>query len=320
LISSFFQLPPTMQRKLNLFWALSRTPHGLIDMTTPALAALLCLGHFPPLSVITIGIITAFAGYTAVYAVNDLTDYHSDRKKAAAGGFDDSEDYLDGVMIRHPLAKGALSFSAGLAWAVGWSLVAMAGAYILNPVCLWIFLAGCLLEIIYCLLGNVSPLRALVNGAVKTCGPLAAIYAVNPDPPPVFLICLFLWIFFWEIGGQNIPADWTDIEEDRRFNAKTIPTSLGLRRAGLLSLGCLVVATFLAVAVFWASPLTFSPVYLAAALMINVYLLLLPALKLAESLEREMAMALFNRASYFPLAFFLLVLVRMVHLAFFPAV
>lgn len=280
-------------------------------MTTPALAALLCLGHFPPLHIIVLGLITAFAGYTAVYAVNDLTDYHSDRKKAAAGGFDDSEDYLDGVMIRHPLAKGALSYASGLAWAAGWSMVAMAGAYVLNPVCLWIFLAGCLLEIIYCLLGTVTPQRAIVNGLVKTCGPLAAIYAVNPDPSPVFLLFLFLWIFFWEIGGQNIPADWTDIEEDRRFNAKTIPTSLGLRRAGLLSLTCLVLATFLAFLVFQVSPLTFGPVYLVAALGINVYLLLLPALRLAETRQREMAMALFNRASYYPLAMLILVLVCM---------
>ena len=320
MISSLFPIPPAVQKQLNLFWALSRTPHGLIDMTTPALAALLCLGQLPPLSVVLIGIITAFAGYTAVYAVNDLTDYHSDRKKAAAGGFDDNADYLDGVMIRHPLAKGALSYSSGLAWALGWSLVAMAGAYILNPVCLWIFLAGCILEIIYCLLGTVTPQRALVNGLVKTCGPLAAVFAVNPSPAPIFVVCLFLWIFFWEIGGQNIPADWTDIEEDRQFNAKTIPTSLGLPRAGVLSLTCLVMAMFLGFVVFWVSPLTFGPLYLLAALGIKLYLLLLPALQLAETREREMAMALFNRASYYPLAMFVLVLVRMVHLAFFPAV
>jgi 4-hydroxybenzoate polyprenyltransferase len=284
-------------------------------MTTPALAALLCLGYFPPLSIVLLGMLTAFAGYTAVYAVNDLTDYGSDRKKAVTGGFDDSEDYLDGVLIRHPMAKGALSFSSGLAWALGWALVAMGGAYFLNPVCLWIFLAGCILEIIYCRLGRVTPLRALVNGIVKTCGPLAAVYAVNPAPSIWFLVVLFLWIFLWEIGGQNIPADWTDIEEDRQLNEKTIPTSLGLKRAGLLSLSCLLLATFLVFAVFRVSPLTFGFLYLLAALGINIYLLLLPALHLAETRKREMAMALFNRASYYPLAVFVLVLVRMVHLA-----
>ena len=33
MISSFLQLPPTLQKQLNLFWALSRTPHGLIEVS-----------------------------------------------------------------------------------------------------------------------------------------------------------------------------------------------------------------------------------------------------------------------------------------------
>jgi len=281
-------------------------------MTAPALAALLCLGHFPPISVVLIGLITAFAGYTAVYAINDLTDYRTDRRKVCAGGYDDSENYLDGVLIRHPIAKGALSFWSGLAWGMGWALVAMGGAYILNPVCMWIFLTGGLLEIIYCLLWRVTPLRTLVNGVVKTCGPMAAVYAVTSSPSLWFLVSRFLWIFFWEIGGQNIPADWTDIKEDRRFKEKTVPNSLGLNLAGRLSISGLLIATFLHFAVFWISPLTFSPIYLLAALGINIYLLLLPSLRLAKTRKREMAMALFNRASYYPLAVFILVLIRMV--------
>ena len=72
--------------RLKLFWALSRTPHGLIDMTTPAFAALLWLGAFPPFSVTVLGLITAFAGYTAVYALNDVIDYRADREKARDSG------------------------------------------------------------------------------------------------------------------------------------------------------------------------------------------------------------------------------------------
>ncbi|HAY38007.1 MAG TPA: hypothetical protein DCY53_00910, partial [Desulfobacteraceae bacterium] len=67
--------------KINLFWALSRTPHGILDMATPALGALLWLGRFPSLEVILIGLITTFAGYTAVYALNDVIDYRVDKEK-----------------------------------------------------------------------------------------------------------------------------------------------------------------------------------------------------------------------------------------------
>ncbi len=45
------------------------------------MAALLWLGHFPPASVVIVGLITAFAGYTAVYALNDLIDCRVDKER-----------------------------------------------------------------------------------------------------------------------------------------------------------------------------------------------------------------------------------------------
>lgn len=47
--------------KLQLFLALSRTPHGLLDLATPGLAALLCLGGSPSLGVTVLGLVTMFA-------------------------------------------------------------------------------------------------------------------------------------------------------------------------------------------------------------------------------------------------------------------
>lgn len=298
--------------RLKLFFALSRTPHGLIDMTAPAAAALLCLGHFPSFAVTVVGLVTVFAGYTAVYALNDVVDFRTDKEKVRIGGYADGEDYLDGALTRHPMAKGALGLPAGVAWTVGWAAVAVAGAYWLNPVCLYIFLAGCLLEGLYCLLWRVTPLRAAINGIVKTLGAMAAVYAVNPDPPALMLTTLFLWIFFWEIGGQNIPADWTDIEEDRHFKAQTIVVRLGTRRAGVISLACLVVAMFLHFALLLASPLQFGPFDLVIALAINISLLLWPVLELAQKQDRRNAMDLFNKASYYPMATLLLVLVNII--------
>ena len=100
--------------RLKLFWALSRTPHGLLDMCTPAFGALLWLGHFPSIYLIIIGLVTTFAGYTAVYALNDVIDYKVDKEKAATKGFSDSGSDLDSVWVRHPMAQGLLSFKEGL--------------------------------------------------------------------------------------------------------------------------------------------------------------------------------------------------------------
>ncbi|MFC1885534.1 UbiA family prenyltransferase [Thermodesulfobacteriota bacterium] len=296
--------------RLKLFFALSRTPHGIIDIAGPALAALLCLGAFPSFYTVILGLITAFAGYTAVYALNDVVDFRIDKEKVNISGYGESENDLDSVWVRHPLAKGMLSLKAGLIWVLVWMSLALIGAYLLNPVCALILLGGAIFEIIYCRMLKVSPLRSLINGVVKSCGAIAAVFAVNPNPSFLFLGILFLWIFFWEIGGQNIPNDWTDLDEDKRFCAQTIPVKLGPARAGIICMICLLISFIMNQFLLLASPLHFSAGYFIATLIFNAYFLLLPALRLNITKNSAAAMTLFNKASYFPLVILGLVLFR----------
>jgi len=297
--------------RLKLYFALSRTPHGLLDMCTPAFGALLWLGHFPSLYVMVLGLITTFAGYTAVYALNDVIDYEADKEKAADGGFSNLQSDLDSIIVRHPMAQGLLSFKQGLYWASAWGLVAIIGAYILNPVCVLIFLAGCTLEAIYCMLWRVSPFRTVVSGTVKTSGAIAAVFAVDPNPSGAYLILLFLLLFFWEIGGQNIPNDWVDIEEDKQFKALTIPVCYGLQASRVIVLVTLVLALGLNLVVFYYSQVDFLIIYVIISFTVGGYLLLQPAVKLSQTLRVSDAMALFNKASYYPPALLVIVLIRL---------
>jgi len=295
-----------------LFWALSRTQHGLLDLATPAFAALLWLGGFPSLQVTILGIITAFAGYTAVYALNDLVDVANDRAKLAATDPADKREYLDASSgVRHPLAQGMLSLPAGVGWVLFWSALALAGAYALNPVCFFLFLTGVSLEVIYCLLLRVTSLRTLVSGLVKTTGGVAAVFAVDPAPSPWFMLGLWAWLFCWEIGGQNVPADWHDIAQDRKLGARTLPVVYGPQRASLIILSCLSLTTLLSLAVLVLAPLKVHWLMVVAAWAAGIYLLVLPALDLWRSREGIYATRLFNRASYYPLAMLLVVLADM---------
>ena len=296
--------------KIKLFLALSRTPHGLLDLATPALAALLWLGAFPPLAVTLLGVLTAFAGYTAVYALNDVVDFRKDREKIQQGMLPDAGDYLDATMVRHPMAKGFLGFREGVAWMTGWAVVALTGAYLLNPVCVYIFLAGCVLECIYCLLLNVSHMRTLVSGLVKTSGGLAAVFAVAPHPSPLYLFLVFMWLFFWEIGGQNIPADWHDLELDQRVQAKTTPARFGLERASLIVFTTLMASVVLSGPLLLFAPARLSPPLVVLALAGGVYFLLVPAYNLYRTKSRPQASALFNKASYYPMTMLIIVLIH----------
>lgn len=288
--------------RIKPFLALSRSPHGLLDLATPIVAALLALGTFPSISVVVLGFVAAFSGYTSVYALNDMVDFHTDKKRMPPSASEEHGGYLDAIFVRHPVARGFLTFNQGVAWTTAWGVLGFSAAYCLNPICAYILILGFILEAFYCRMLTVSHLRALVAGVVKTLGGLAAVFAVNPDPFPLFVAILFFWIFFWEIGGQNIPADWYDLEEDRRFGAKTIPTRYGAGGAGKISFVCLVLSTALSVTLLAFSSMPFSPLYLLLWLVAALYLLLLPAYRLCRTGAQAKTSVLFNRASYYPLA------------------
>jgi len=269
-------------------------------MATPALAAVLWSGAFPPARVVWLGILTAFAGYTTVYAVNDFADYRTDKKRLEKGLLPESPDDLDSIFIRHPLASGHLSVGSVLLWILSWALITLFGAFLLNPFCMVIFLVACFLEIVYCLAWSSSYLKVLISGAVKTSGAVAAVYAVDPDPSYHFLVLTFLWLFFWEAGGQNIPNDWADIEEDMALKASTLPVRFGTAVAVHVIFICLVLTVCLGCITIAFSNLPNPWAYAAASVGVGLYFLLLPALNLYVARDRKAALALFNRASYYP--------------------
>jgi len=279
-------------------------------MAAPGLSGLLLLDAFAQLHIILLGLLTVFAWYTSVYALNDLMDRRSDSGRIKLAGYGASESYLDSVIVRHPLARGFLDFREGLLWSAAWACLALAGAYVLNPVCALIFVGGCLLEAIYCLLWRITPLRAIVSGAVKSSGPVAAAVALNPEPPAAFLIVLFLWFFCWEIGGQNIPADWSEIDDDRRLEAKTIPVRLGPRVAAVLMIGLLVASVLLSLLLVWMLPMENRIICAVSFLAAGVFLLFLPGWRLFRSRNPVDAMALFNRSSLYPLVLLIAVSVK----------
>ncbi len=299
MLSTYIKKTRVFVVKTKYLFGLSRTPHALLDMTAPALVALTWLGTFPPYHIILLGLLTVFSGYTAVYALNDVMDYGWDREKVKDVAYITQDDDLDSLFARHPLAQGMLSLRESYVWVFLWTGLAIMGAYILNPVCLLIFLCAFLLETVYCLLWKVTCMKTVVSGAVKSAGSLAAVFAVDPHPSPVFMIVLFFWFFFWEIGGQNVPNDWADVEEDLKLNAKTVPVRVGARGSKLIIVSTLIVSIILSVFLLVLGPFRSSIPVIGGWLLAGIYFLVIPALKLFRSEDRNDALALFNRSSYY---------------------
>lgn len=283
------------------FLALSRSTHGVLDLAMTGFAALLWLGHFPAWTVLLVALVTAAAGYTALYALNDLVGMKVDKQKFAGAGINPGYS-VEASDLRHPLAQGKLSLRSGFAWFTGWYLLALVGAWWLNPLLVMVVLAAPVLEIAYCLLLRVTYWRALVSGAVKSLGPIAAVLVVVPRPSLPWLGLMVAWLVAWEIGGQNIPADWNDVEEDRRVGAKTIPLVFGPRIAGAVVVIALAATVILSLFLPVMSPLALGWKYRIATLVIGVLLLVLPGYRLFVSRDGRCAARLFDRASWYPLA------------------
>lgn len=284
------------------YFALSRTTHGVLDLAAPGFAAVIWLGQIPNWKITLLGLATGFAAYTAVYALNDLMGISGDREKFSRGAI--KEGYaVEASALRYPLAQDALSRRAGLIWFLVWFALALLGSWFLNPIIILVLTAAALLEILYCLLHKVTYWRVIISGLVKSGGPMAAALMVDPSPELLRLLPLFGWVFFWEVGGQNVPADWNDTEEDRRLNAKTIPLQLGFRTAGQISLTALFLSILISLVLARISPANLGWMYGIGALLAGFFLLLLPAWRLYRNREDgRLAARLFDRASWYPLA------------------
>jgi 4-hydroxybenzoate polyprenyltransferase len=290
-----------------LYFGLSRTPHAVLDMATPAMAALLWLGHFPSIFVILVGSITAFAGYTAVYALNDLIDYRIDIERLSLRTKMAVSDRVDEVMTRHPIAQGLLSFRSALRWMAFWGIIALLGAWWLNYICALIFIGAALLEITYCKLLKITHLKIIPSAFVKASGGIAGVYAVDPSPAPVFIAIILLWLAAWEVGGQNIANDIIDMEDDEKVFAKTTLTVKGMRQSIFMIVAGSSAAMACSIAAYWISHNEIGFLYTIGAILLNWELLLKPARKLFGDPTRENAATLFNKASYMPLCFLILI-------------
>lgn len=286
-----------------LFFGLSRTPHGLLDVATPAMAAVLWLGHLPSTSIILIGLITAFAGYNAVYALNDLIDCSVDKERLSLREAPKGLFHVDEILIRHPVAQGLLPFRNGLIWCAIWGVVAAAGACWLNPFCLALLVIASACETIYCKLLKLTHLKIIPSAIVKATGGLAGVYAVDPHPAFGFVAVLFLWLAAWEIGGQNIANDIVDRDDDLRVGAKTTATVKGVQESVFRLVVAVSMAVFGGLVIYgWAGP-GVGRLYPVGAALLGWYLLLGPARAVYYNQESWAAASLFNRASYVPVSF-----------------
>jgi 4-hydroxybenzoate polyprenyltransferase len=278
--------------------------HSVLDVAHPAVGALLVLGSAPSLRIAALGLVSAFSGFTSVFALNDVMDAKVDAEKMANYQKDSEAFDLDSVGTRHPIAQGALSRGAAIAWVAAWGILSLVTAFLLKPLCALLLVAAVVLELLYCRLLRVSHWKALLSGIMVAVGGLAGVFAVSAAPAPLAVALFALWAASWEIGGRNIPNDWSDFDEDVNLGLRTLPIRFG-RAASARIAAAFALATILCSLAFpLVAPIKDVPVYLGLAAIAGLLLLALPAMGWLRKRSTESAMAYFNKACFYPLAVF----------------
>jgi 4-hydroxybenzoate polyprenyltransferase len=292
----------TFPRIVNTYLGFSRMSHAVLDIGYPAFGALIVFGAFPPYSLIFLGLAAASSGYVAVFALNDLMDRKVDRERVTHHQRELIHFDIDVLGIRHPIAQRVLPAGHGLAWVCSWGFVSLTCAYILNPICVLILVVSIALEIGYCRLLRVTHWKTFLSGSMVGFGALAGPFAVVARPSPIALLFLFAWAFFWEVGARNMPNDWADFEEDIHLGIRTLPVRYGKSASSRISFALMCLTVFISLLVPLAVPLPHVIVYEAAALAVGMWLLVVPGWRWLRNNTVGSALAVFNRACFYPLA------------------
>jgi 4-hydroxybenzoate polyprenyltransferase len=284
------------------FVGLSRMTHSVLDVAHPAAGALLALGAAPRLQIIALGLVSAFSGFTAVFALNDVMDAKVDAEKMARFAKGGEVFDLDSVGTRHPIAQGSLSRRAAIGWVAFWGILSLVTAFLIKPLCALLLVAAVALETAYCKLLRVSHWKVLLSGLMVAVGGMAGVFAASSSPTPLVVVLFGLWAGAWEIGGRNIPNDWSDIEEDVNLGIRTVPIHFGRKASSRIAAAFASLILICSLAFPLASPMRLTLPYLVLAAATGLYFLVLPLARWLREQTTESAMAYFNKACFYPLA------------------
>jgi len=286
-------------------FASSRPLQATISIAQPLFAAFLAVGGIPSLRLIILLLIGSVAGMYSVFALNDLLDAPLDKRSMRLNkknGWD-----IDSVVMRHPLSIGVVSQPQQVAWIAFTGLVAASILLYLSPLALAFYFFAILLEAAYCKMAQVSAIKALIAGLLVATGAAIGWFAAGGNWNLGIFLPLGFVFFAWEIGGRNIPNDFSDVLQDKKLGIKTVPAVYGAVFASRLIFLFALLAVAANIVLGLAALL--GTAYLLISTLIGVILLILPACALAKNPTPKQALRYFNKASLFPVFLFLALIV-----------
>ena len=283
-------------RRIALFFDLARGKSALFSVSEPVLGAMLALSAIPPLGTCLLGILAALAGYLCVYSLNDLMDLRADREEIRVSSPDPlawkpEVAHMDIVTLRHPVAAGALPVWAAVTFVVVLGGVGLVAAYLLRPLCAYLFIGCAALEVIYCNMRHRSWLKVVPAATMVAVGGLAGWFAVGRLTWGA--LAFFFLLYGWETG-RNLTNDLADVVHDRMVGITTLASVHGAPVAAKV----ILVDAVAMVGISLVQPVAWVVRGLLAA--VALFTMTLPAVALYRNPDEPSAQRYFNRLTFFP--------------------
>jgi len=233
--------------------------------------------------VLIIGFIVFFIGYRFYAKYVDTKIIKSDPNRATP-----AKMFMDGVEFM-PTSKNILfgyqfKSIAGAAPVIG-PIIAIQWGWL--PAFIWVVIGTTFFAGVHDFGALWFSVRNRARSVGSITGDVVGLRARN-----LFMIVIFLWIAFWEVGGQNIPNDLVDMEEDGRLGAKTVPVVYGPNAAVVIALATLIAGFVLGLGLVFLSPLQQKGVYVLGGILSGAFFLLLPLRRLIQDRDTSKAINL----------------------------
>lgn len=210
-------------RKTKIYLEMIKFSHTLFALPFALTGMLLAEKRFPGWSKFFLILLAMGSGRTTAMLLNRAIDAEID--------------------ARNPRTKdraipcGLVSTRTALLLALFSGIIFLLSAYLLNYLCFLLAPLPLITFVLYPYTKRFTNLSHFVLGTALGMAPLGAWIAVRNEMPSLSIIILGVSVLFWTAGFDILYAI-LDIEFDKREGLKSIPASLGVEKALLLSRLC----------------------------------------------------------------------------------
>jgi 4-hydroxybenzoate polyprenyltransferase len=131
------------------------------------------------------------------------------------------------------LPSGEVSVSRVVGYTIGFAVLFVFSAYMLNTLCFYLSFPALFFLVTYSLVKRVSSTSHLYLGLTEACAPIGGALAVYPHFSPTAAL-IGLYVLLW-IAGFDIIYSCQDFSFDKQNKLYSIPVKFGLKKALIIS-------------------------------------------------------------------------------------